>query len=520
MPKFCRRWRTQAPVTGMSAAYLAGRIILISIPHILYSINFRTGGASQTMSSQKQLSEGFMAFCNNCGTKIDSDAKFCEGCGIPIVTAPSVPTAKTAEQAELDDGDDVELDKDVKLELKQMKMAMKRKKQQTQEDADLEQLLEQDDVNVEQLLKQIEVEDERIEQLQAQIEAAAGENEDENEDVKQTWKLIKKAMKRKKHLQKQIDDIQFREQMRIDAENAEKLRMEVAEESRKVFDGLFKVFDGLLIVIGLALATLIVLIIGINYAEHAAKNPKPPVITKFTDSRDGQTYKVATIGKQRWMAENLNYEAEGSKCYGESGKVRIKVKTDDNRRNRKTARRNRKTAETDDDWTTLPDEEIQNNCVKYGRLYDWETAMTACPAGFHLPSDDEVDQLREFVDGGKWIQLKQKMLKKADFFSVVVGKYVEETGTKLKSTSGWDDNGNGTDKFGFSALPSGYYRDIDEFGGFGDIFLAEGYLGGWWSTTDFGNDSYVLTWQVVTEEYMLFNNHFKKSLLSVRCLQD
>ncbi|MDR2592685.1 MAG: T9SS type A sorting domain-containing protein [Chitinispirillales bacterium] len=132
----------------------------------------------------------------------------------------------------------------------------------------------------------------------------------------------------------------------------------------------------------------------------------------FTDERDGKEYKTVKIKNQTWMAENLNiYTRElsnGSWCYGDA----------------------------------------DSNCVKYGRLYNWETAKIACPAGWHLPTDNEWGALVSAAGGG------------------------DNGGKVLKSTSGWDKNG--TDDLGFSALPGGGRYSDGEFN-------YAGYYGNWWT---------------------------------------
>lgn len=74
----------------------------------------------------------------------------------------------------------------------------------------------------------------------------------------------------------------------------------------------------------------------------------------FTDTRDGQTYSFKRIGNQTWMTENMNYSTtELDTCYAGN-----------------TA-----------------------NCDEYGRLYDHDASLLACPSGWHLPTKSEFEEL-------------------------------------------------------------------------------------------------------------------------------
>jgi len=174
--------------------------------------------------------------------------------------------------------------------------------------------------------------------------------------------------------------------------------------------------------------------------------------TTFTDSRDGKKYKAVEIGAQTWMAENLNYNASGSKCY-------------DNK---------------------------PANCQKYGRLYDWNTAMKVCPQSWHLPTWAEWDIL------------------------TVSDRGERTAGKLLMATSGWnkDKVNNGTDDFGFSALPGGFCGSEE------GSFRAVGNLGSWWSA--YKDDIYYAYGRYGDDYYegRYMDDYDKGSLRSVRCVQD
>jgi len=190
----------------------------------------------------------------------------------------------------------------------------------------------------------------------------------------------------------------------------------------------------------------------------------------FNDPRDGKKYKTVSIGTQIWMAENLNYNAKGSICYGNK----------------------------------------PANCQKYGRLYDWATAMKICPKGWHLPSNAEWEKLTSYVEGNT---------------GTTAGSY-------LKAKIGWDSNdgksGNGTDAFGFSALPGGGYfaSDIES------EFLEAGKFGYWWSANHIdyypGNTNYCQVMdndsktsiQGVQRDIVFEDGNYENTFLSVRCLKN
>jgi uncharacterized protein (TIGR02145 family) len=196
----------------------------------------------------------------------------------------------------------------------------------------------------------------------------------------------------------------------------------------------------------------------------------------LTDTRDGKTYTTVTIGGKAWMAENLNYRPSSgnSWCYNDSASY----------------------------------------CKKYGRLYDWNTARTACPSGWHLSTAHEWDSLGQAVGGEMW-------------WPEETGRFWGGTGKKLKAKNGWKDdyfaNGNGDDNYGFSALPGGYrYNDRGSGGvaarvGFGNS-ENDGY---WWTAAEIdGNSAYAVGMFYFPGELFDVRNYPKRTGCSIRCVKD
>ena len=121
---------------------------------------------------------------------------------------------------------------------------------------------------------------------------------------------------------------------------------------------------------------------------------------EFKDPRDKQTYRTVKIAGLEWLGDNLNYKTEGSFCY------------------------------KDDD----------DQCMVYGRLYTWDAAKKACPAGFRLPTHADFESL--------WTAAG------ADF----------NAGYLIKADYGWSGDTNGNDTLKFSAMPAGNRFDDETYG--------------------------------------------------------
>ncbi len=65
-----------------------------------------------------------------------------------------------------------------------------------------------------------------------------------------------------------------------------------------------------------------------------------------------------------------------------------------------------------------------------------------CPNGWHIPTDAEWCTLTQFID--------------PTVNCSTTGSSGTDVGTKMKSTTGWNSGGNGTNTSGFTALPGGY----------------------------------------------------------------
>jgi len=175
----------------------------------------------------------------------------------------------------------------------------------------------------------------------------------------------------------------------------------------------------------------------------------------YTDSRDGKSYKWVKIGDQIWLAENLHFAAPGSKCGDSDAGVLVEGNT--------------------------------SACNTYGRLYDWATAITVCPDGWHLSDEQE------------WLTL-------GDFVGLIGST------TRLKADSDLWTYGKGTDDYGFSALPGGFGSPTGDFKQ-KDLNVAQ-----FWCSNDYDEKAGYLSISGIN--YIEWEVHEKTYYYSVRCVKN
>jgi uncharacterized protein (TIGR02145 family) len=189
------------------------------------------------------------------------------------------------------------------------------------------------------------------------------------------------------------------------------------------------------------------------------------------DARESQAQKSEVIiGAQAWMANNLEI----------------------------TTFRNGDPipqAASDEAWKIAGQNKQPAYCYNgetYGKLYNWYAVNDPrglAPEGWHIPTDAEWTQLSDYLGGER-----------------VAGK-------KMKSTSGWNNKGNGTNESGFNGLPGGYRK-------FDGTFFSQGSGGYWWIASENNTDLACYRDLYHFDDFLLSYCYNKGEGFSVRCLRD
>ncbi len=176
----------------------------------------------------------------------------------------------------------------------------------------------------------------------------------------------------------------------------------------------------------------------------------------FTDVRDGQSYPwVRLKDGKKWMAQNLNYEMVGTWCYADKS----------------------------------------TNCALYGRLYTWQAAMTACPEGWGLPTDQEWWMMASHYGKAYNSYPGQEKMEGKDDGEIAYQALIQEGTT------------------GFAARFGGSHSANEGFDYLGD-------LGCYW-TNSANNDSNALGYYFYIHSKGLARDSYPKgSGFSCRCLRD
>ncbi len=196
---------------------------------------------------------------------------------------------------------------------------------------------------------------------------------------------------------------------------------------------------------------------------------------------EGKTYHTVEIGNQCWMKENLNVGTMINSTTSQTDNGTIeKYCYGDN----------------------------VANCDQYGGFYQWnelmqyveyESARGVCPEGWHVPSKAEWYILEGNADSQYGV---------GDEIWEYGGWRGFDAGKKLKATSGWFMNNNGTDDFGFAALPGGKFNSSNGH-------FTDNLVGGWFWTSSGRMHGFAYNNDKVYSSSEIYDDAFP-----VRCVKD
>lgn len=220
----------------------------------------------------------------------------------------------------------------------------------------------------------------------------------------------------------------------------------------------------------------------ISYGTSTISPPFVCGTSLFSDPRDSKTYNSVQIGTQCWMKENIAWlpsvvgPATGSTSisyyyvYGYDG-------------------------------IDVPTAKATSNFQTYGVLYNWPASLSACPSGWHLPTDDEWCSLATYLD--------------ATVNCSATGLTGTDAGGKMKETdfTHWTTPNTGaTNTSGFTALPGGYKG--------ANSFTDLGSFGTWWSSSQESSDNSWFRYLIYNSSSISRISSYKAGGFSVRCLKD
>ncbi len=221
----------------------------------------------------------------------------------------------------------------------------------------------------------------------------------------------------------------------------------------------------------------------------------------ITDARDGNVYRIVTIGNQTWMAENLRYIPNVSPPHFESTTnpyYYVNGYFD----------------------TILNDAKNTANYQTYGVLYNWSAAMNGdvssdlnpsgkecnCPQGWHLPSKAEFEQLKNYLVSngygfeGSGDDIAKSLASKTNWNTIAD---LGEIGNDLNSNN----------SSGFSALPGGSKSTYGHFG-------ITGENAHFWTTSEASSNSATIYSLYHNSSNLYFGDNEKKRGFSIRCVKD